>query len=579
MCGIVGQIEFNQKIDLINFNEMRDSMFHRGPDGKGTWINSKNNIALGHRRLSFLDVSENGAQPMMDSNGNYYITFNGEIYNYLELKNELEGKGYSFTTQTDTEVILNGFIEWNVGILNKLKGMFAFAIWNEKEEKLFLARDRFGIKPLYYLFDENRFVFASEIKGIKKCNKIKTNVNFTSVAQYLTYRFVPSPNTIWKEIHKIPPAHYLQLNFKSKKKILINYWELKSGNKIVKPREAIEKVNGILQSSVKNHLRSDVPIGAFLSGGYDSSALVSMMVQQNYQPQTFSIGFNHWEQSEDQYAKIVAKHLNVENETIRLDSGQLNLLPKLMYHYDEPLADISIIPTYCVSELAAKKVKAVFSGEGADEIFVGYDWQKELANQNDISDKVLIEKYGQAMSMGQFLSQDIIKLLHPDLQKEVPKKYFSFYESHVINNSSPLKKFQYLDVKSFMGELVLTKIDRASMAHSLEVRVPFLDHELVEYLFLLDTSVYFKKNITKYLLFENIKKQLPQEILQRKKQGFVGPDQYYMNYNWYVEQLVNGELIKEGILQENALTRMIARNEHWKLWKIIVLEFWWREWV
>ncbi len=593
MCGIVGQISWEKAIEPAIFNEKRDTLRHRGPDDAHSWFSVDKRIALGHRRLSLVDLSASGRQPMCNEDGTLWLTFNGEIYNYVELRKLLEGKGHIFQSATDSEVLLHGYEEWGIELLPLLKGMFAFGIWDDKQKQLFLARDRFGIKPLYYGWLGDQFYFASELKAILHGLPQKPLLNKSAVCDYLTYRYVPSPKTIWEGLHKLPPAHYLLLDFyeNNKPQTPVKYWELISNRRKVSDKEAVEQVNHLLKQSVKEHLRSDIQIGSFLSGGYDSSALVYYMQQQQESVKTFSIGFKDWEQSEHLYARIVANHLEVENDACIVGDEQLELVDKLSYYYDEPIADISIIPTYMVSELAHRHTKAVLSGEGADEIFGGYTWQKEIAGwsrgaarwafaKNFITkgNNEFVERYAEAMAMGRFENSNLFCYIHPDFQEFTPKNSEWFYNQYYQPLQKPLKSFQYLDVKTFMGELVLTKIDRASMAHSLEVRVPFLDHELVEYLYDLHESVYYKPDTTKYLLYENIKAALPPAILQRKKQGFVGPDRYYMNIEWYKQHLTNGKIIQENIIAMKGLQQLIEQKDHWRLWKLLILEKWLQRW-
>ncbi len=593
MCGINGQISLSKPIVLLEFNARRDTLQHRGPDDAHTWISDNERIALGHRRLSLLDLSSAGRQPMSNEDGTLWLTFNGEIYNYLEIRKILQQKGHIFKSTTDSEILLHGYEEWGVEILQRLKGMFAFGIWDEKKQQLFLARDRFGIKPLYYGWLGDQFYFASELKAIIYSLPSKPNLNRAAICDYLAYRFVPSPYTIWQDLYKIHPAHYLLLDFNNNGRTIetIQYWNLTTTRHKVNDTDAILKVHELIETSVKEHLRSDIRIGAFLSGGYDSSALVYYMTQQKYPVKTFSIGFENWEQSEHHAAKIVSDHLNVENYNTIVGDEQLDLVDKLVYHYDEPIADISIIPTYLVSQLARQHTKAVFSGEGADEIFAGYTWQKNIAKYNkrntylafigglyNKANNIFVERYAEAMAMGRFNTSNLSQYLHPEMQPYLPRNSEWFYKKYYHVFDSPLKSFQYLDIKSFMAELVLTKIDRASMAHSLEVRVPFLDHELVEYLYNLHENVYFKKGITKYLLRSIIKNVLPATILQRQKQGFVGPDRYYMNIDWYAKHLSGSRLVKEKIIRAEAIIILLQQKDHWRLWKLVVLEKWLQVW-
>lgn len=586
MCGIVGLITTNEPVNRSLFTQMVNTLQHRGPDDSGVFISKDGLIALGHRRLSFLDLGAAGRQPLSNSTQTIWITFNGEIYNYLELKEELNAQ-YTFQTETDTEVVLAAYQTWGISFINKLKGMFAFAIYDEHKQKLFLVRDRFGIKPLYYAHTGKQLIFASELKAIMCSNLIEKQLDYSAFTDYFVYRYIPSPKTIWKGINKLPPATYLEIDTQTLVQETIEYWNLDSTNSSQPDDELIKEIDALLKQSVKEHTRADVAIGSFLSGGYDSSALVHYMKQLRQEPETFSIGFSKWEKSEDQFAAIVAKHLGVSNTAVVADEQSLLLVDKMADVYDEPIADISIVPTFMVSKLARTKVKAVLSGEGADEIFGGYTWQREFMQkpkQGWLS-KLLGKKddtvnfYAQAMAMGWFDVEELRRMLHPRLHQFIPNDVHWFYRKHYKPNLSPLKSIQYLDMKCFMGELVLTKIDRASMANSLEVRVPFLDHTLVEKVFSLSESSYYKPNQTKYLLFENIKNYLPQSILARKKQGFVGPDSYYMNLDFYRKELSNSALVKHQLINQTYIDDLLKETYNWKLWKILVMEKWFRRWI
>ena len=590
MCGIAGQISFRKPVDEENIIAMNDAIRHRGPDGDGVYLNESKTVGLGHRRLSFLDLTVAGKQPMTNEDGSLWITYNGEIYNYLELREELEKLGHQFRSHTDTEVVLHAYEEWGTEFLQKLKGMFALGIWDEKKRELFLARDRFGIKPLYYYCKNGNFVFASEIKGVKANTDVTTTLDLTSVADYFVYRYVPSPKTIWNEVKKIPPAHFLLLkedgSIQTKK-----YWNIPFGEKIISDKEAIEKFDDLLFTSVRTHARSDVPVGSFLSGGYDSSALIYYMSRFGYVPSTFSIGFENWDVSEHLFAEIVAKQYGTDHHSLVLESQALDLLDHLSWVYDEPNGDISIIPTFLVSREASKSVKAVMSGEGADEMLVGYQWQKEFQTQQiSVPEKVksffqlnanppTVQYYANAMAMGRFDKNELQKLLHPEIQQAINRNVDWFYKENFRNDLPGLKSIQQMDISCFMGEQVLCKVDRASMANSLEVRVPFLDHEICEFIFGLHTNVYYRKDETKHLLYQNIKNHFPKEILNRKKQGFVGPDKYYMDMGWYKTRLNNCKLVEDKIVNANYIQQLLVNKDHWRLWKVAVMETWYRRWV
>lgn len=588
MCGIAGYIDTRKKIDPDVFGRMLDTIRHRGPDDSGVYFNASRTVALGHRRLSFLDLTAAGRQPLSDPDRNVHVTFNGEIYNYRELRSEL--RSYPFRTNTDTEVLIAAYKTWGITFINKLKGMFAFALLDERSNKLYLVRDRFGIKPLYYHPGSSRFMFASELKAIVRHDEVPRELDHAAFTDYFVYRYVPSPRTIWKHIFKLPPAHLLTLDTQTLQFTTTEYWKLASSGKTVDPRELAGETGALLDVSVRQHLLADVPVGSFLSGGYDSSALVYLARQQGTILPTFSIGFENWERSEDHYARIVAEHLDVPNESVTADERSLELLDLMPDVYDEPIADISIIPTYMVSRLARGKVKAVLSGEGADELFGGYTWQHaffQRAHGASWIDKLkgfirqngTVEYYAQAMAMGRFDRAELKKMLQPGVHPHIQDDVDWFYRRNFHRELSPLKSIQLMDIKCFMGELVLTKIDRASMANSLEVRVPFLDHELFEKVFSVDERLYFRQDQTKFLLYENIRHALPQEILQRKKQGFVGPDAYYMNLDFYRRQLKNSRLVSSGLIRQSYLDELLTQTYNWKLWKILVMEKWLDKWL
>ncbi len=590
MCGIAGQLKFNGRVEETTIISMTNAIKHRGPDGDGVYVNADATLALGHRRLSFLDLSTAGKQPMTNEDGTLWVTYNGEIYNYVELKAELVKLGHVFHSHTDTEVIIHGYEQWGSDVLHRLKGMFAFAIWDETKRELFLARDRFGIKPLYYYYEDGNFVFASEIKGIKANSDVKTTLDYTSFADYFVYRYVPSPKSIWKEIKKLPPAHSLVI--KSDGSITTNeYWKIPFAENVINDRDAVEQFDALLLNSVKTHARSDVPVGSFLSCGYDSSAIVYYMSRFGYTPATFSIGFEGWDVSEHIYADMVAQQYNTEHHSLILEAQSLDILEHLVWVYDEPNGDISIIPTYLVSKAASEKRKAVMSGEGSDEFLVGYQWQKDYVPGQESwyqqminwlhgkKNNQMLDYYACCMAMGRFDNNELRKLLHPDLHQHISHDPEWWYKK-LYNSSLPdLKAMQVLDVKHFMGEQVLAKVDRASMANSLEVRVPFLDHEICEFVFSLSPSVYYKKEETKHLLYQNIKNHFPDEIMHRKKQGFVGPDKYYMNYDWYKKHLGQSKLADDKIVNREYIDSLLKEKDHWRLWKIAVMELWYRKWV
>jgi len=591
MCGILGRWNFGKPIDKEVFNRMRDTLIHRGPDGFGTWIHDNGNLALGHRRLSFLDLSSAGAQPICNENKSIWLTVNGEIYNYLELREELRNKGHVFKSDTDSEVIVHAWEEWGTEMLPRLEGMFAFGLWDENRKELILARDRYGIKPLYYCLNNNEMLFASELKAFAADPGIPRVIDPAAFCNYFTYRYIPSPQTIYKNIYKLEPGQCAV--FKTQGDFSLSfYFSPATDNVKMGINEAAEIAGELLHSSVRRHIRSDVPVGSFLSGGYDSSALVKYFSKEQPGFNTFSAGFEGWDLSEHHFANKVSSVYETQSHELIIGTNDYEVLPELMFNYDEPIADISIIPTYLISRLAAAHNKTVLSGEGADEIFAGYTWHRPYLW--DITKKQLrearkyhweipanrydVESYSRAMAMGMFRHSDFKEFISPEWYQYIPEDTWWFYRKHYDNSLPAPKSFQLLDIRTFMGELVLTKIDRASMAHSLEVRVPFLDNKLVDFMLSLDPDVYFSLKKQKVLLYKLLKKDLPKQILQRKKQGFVGPDDYYKNIQFYTHYLGESMLSKAGVVNQNYINKLMSEGDYWRLWKICIMELWWRKW-
>lgn len=590
MCGISG-IAYRQ--GAVNPNTLglsADALFHRGPDSGGTYISADQKLGFAHRRLSFLDLSESGRQPLHNAEGNITVTYNGEIYNFRELRHELENMGYVFRTQTDTEVVLHAYHAWGADFPKRLKGMFALALYDSTRQKLILLRDRFGIKPLFYALADGVFAFGSEIKAMFVFPEIKKEIRKKSVGEFLANRYVPTPHTMWENIYKLPPAHMLELDLQTFRMHTSVYWQLSMGNG--KPHHAQEQIGRLLGNAVAQHLRSDVPVGTFLSGGMDSTTLLCLMKQQMAtRPDAFSIGFEDWPDSEHQYAALAANALGADLHTLMLSKISLHVLPKLMYHYDDPIADISILPTYAVSGLASAQVKAVLSGEGADECFGGYWWQqparffyankwwKRKARLFGKSFGDIKRHYVEAMSMGLYDKAELGQAFTETWKDAAGDDPFAHLDRFRVKGADTLKQLQYLDLNTFMPELILAKVDRASMAHSLEVRVPFLDHELVEYMFSLSDSVYFDPDVQKTILRDFLRGKVPESIYGRRKQGFVGPDKFYMDMELYAQELPDGRLIADGIIRREYVQKLLGDKDHWRLWKLLVLEHWWKIWV
>lgn len=590
MCGIVGLVQKSETIEQVHFNQARDRLVHRGPDASGSKFFEAGRIAFGHRRLSFLDLSPLGNQPMANEDERIWVIFNGEIYNFEELRTELQRAGHRFKSESDTEVLIHGYEEWGENIVTRLKGMFAFGLIDLNQKHILLARDRFGIKPLYFTLQAGIFGFASELKALVDYPGINHTLDIGSVADFLNYRYVPSPKSIWSEFSKLPAAHILRFDYSNWTMVSRQYWQLPFADRRVRSSDLIEIINDRLSKSVSTHALADVPVGSFLSGGYDSSALVYYLVKAGYQPQTFAIGFEDWADSEHHHAGWVAEALGVSLLSEIMSRGDLNALSIMPDVYDEPIADISILPTWMVSRLAAKHVKAVTGGEGADEIFGGYWWQQQIYQQQPHSRRKrlwqkirgqsinVIDFYANAMGMGRFDRCEMAKAFCVDHHQQLPDDTEWFYRNHFDPNLSPFKAVQKLDIVCFMGELVLTKIDRASMAHSLEVRVPFLDHELYGDCLGVHEDCLIRAGVTKFPLQEILRGNVPEKILLRKKQGFVGPDEYYQTFGLYQQGLANSRLISDGIIRSDYIESRFIKQDYWRLWKLFILEKWYQRW-
>ena len=514
------------------------------------------------------------------------------IYNYLQLRKDLEHYGHSFKSNCDSEVILHAYEEWGIDMVSRLEGMFAFALWDSTKRKMFIARDKFGIKPLFYYYDSNMLIFASEIKAIVENPAVQRKINYHSMCEFFYYRYVPSPNSIFEGIYKVEPAHYLEFS-DTDKYTDIEYYKFQIADNEMRQNQLVHEIDEMLSESVKMHIQSDVPIGSFLSGGYDSSLLVKYFSDNEKGFNTYSIGFDGWQKSEHQYAEKVSTIFGTNHRSLILGDLSLDVLKDLMYYYDDPIADISIIPTYLISKDAAKHNKAVLSGEGADELFAGYTWHKKylwtIPKMQEIMYKLKgwdlplnrfdIDSYAKVTEMGKFDGDALSELLTKDLHGYIPEDKDSFFRKYFDEDIPTPKRFQMLDIKCFMAELVLTKIDRASMANSLEVRVPFLNTGIFEKMLSLSPDVYFNPKKQKVVIRKILKKYLPREILARKKQGFVGPDSYYMNFEWYRKCLNDSRLVNDGIIRREAIDKYFVEKEHWRLWKIAVFEMWYRQWM
>ncbi len=373
MCGIAGKLNFkNQPVEKTDILAMMNEIKHRGPDDEGIYLN--NNIGLGHRRLSIIDLSSNGQQPMPDESKRFWITYNGEVYNFLELKKELLRDGVRFKSNTDTEVIIYLYKKYGAECLKLLRGMFAFAIWDNEKKELFLARDRIGKKPLKYYLSNNVLIFSSELKAILKNKEVKKEIDWQAIDKFLTYKYVPAPRTGFKNIHKLPPAHCMTIKANGEK-IIKQYWDLNFEKKLdLSEKDWLKNITNKLKESVQARLISDVPLGVHLSGGIDSSLIVALMAEiQNKPIKTFSIGFKEKKYNELNYARLVAKKYKTNHQEFIIDPKAAEILPELAYSYEEPYADASLLPSYYLSKITKEHVTVALNGDGGDEVFAGYD--------------------------------------------------------------------------------------------------------------------------------------------------------------------------------------------------------------
>jgi asparagine synthase (glutamine-hydrolysing) len=618
MCGITGITYFNteREIDPAILKNMTDVIAHRGPDDEGFYINK--NVGLGFRRLSIIDLNT-GHQPLWNEDQSIWIIFNGEIYNYRELQNELLKSGHTFRTKSDTETIVHLYEQYGVDCLKHLRGMFAFAIWDNNKQQLFCARDRFGIKPFYYYKDNEKFVFGSEIKAILKCENIDRTLSPEALDSYFAFGYITSDLSIYKNIKKLQPAHYLLVSFKDMVTVHSRrYWEIEFNPDFSRSQSQWEEeIRECLSETVRQHMISDVPLGAFLSGGIDSGSVVSMMAMNTNRPvKTFSIGYKNEAFSELKYARQVAEKYGCEHHEEVLEPESISLLPKLVKAYDEPFADSSAVPTYHVAKLARQFVTVALSGDGGDELFAGYNnyryyenISKSVLNFNSATfNKIL---WGSMHAMlpgnmsGKFLTYNLSKgktagfafvnmwnehernrlLIYKDSQSDF--SYASeLYKKKILNSvvaRDYVTNMQYLDMKTYMVDDILTKVDRASMINSLEVRVPLLDHKFAELTFRIPRTMKMNGSGQKFIFKQAMARYLPGDLLKLSKKGFGIPISVWFKKDLkeYIEDtLVSGSPLCSDYLNRKYIKKVIMESKNSKrdlsskIWSLLVFEEW-----
>ncbi|MDP3729000.1 MAG: asparagine synthase (glutamine-hydrolyzing) [bacterium] len=624
MCGICGFYGFEDK-ELLK--ELTKTIEHRGPDQEGYF--SDKNCSLGHRRLSIIDLSEKGRQPIHNEEKDIWITFNGEIYNYQEIKIILEEKGHRFYTGTDTEVIVHAYEEYGTDCVKKLNGMFAFAIWDSKKENLFLSRDRIGEKPLYYFYNKGMLIFSSELKSLLKSPQVKKQINKQALDNYLNLRFVPGPETIIKGIFKLQPGHNLIVNKKGLK--IEKYWALEM-NPINKDKEYFAKeLLSVLDDSTKKRMMSDVPIGAYLSGGIDSSSVVAFMAKHSEKPvHTFSVTFTE-EEKDLKYARLVAEKFNTDHKEISVQMDAFKHLKKIVWHMDEPFGDPAAIPTYLLAKETKRYATVVLTGDGPDELFAGYE-QFRFMNIFHTYNKTIPSIIGKKLipsiiksipkkTLNQFfkytesLGEEGIKRVETILEdtndpahiyfnlvsvftQEEKNNLYKNKEEIVIENTRKefekyfnekktrldrLNAMLYYDLKVTLPDDFLMKVDKNTMAFAIEARTPFLDHRIIELASKIPPK--YKMNFIqeKYILKYAMKEILPKEIIQRKKDRFFVPiDEWMLTKevkDYAYETITKSPLSKDLINKEyiNKITTNFKSSKLYygrQLWNLLNLSLW-----
>lgn len=614
MCGISGHCSFNgSRIARDVVRAVNDELKHRGPDDEGYYFDAHGRCTLGHRRLSIIDLAT-GHQPIFNEDETVAIVFNGEVYNFMDLRKDLEGRGHRFKSNTDTEVILHLYEEYGINCIKMLRGMFAFALWDSVRGRLLLARDRVGKKPLYYSIVNETLYFASEIQALYKIPCLKRDLNYHSIDLFLTYSYIPSPHTIYKDIRKLPPAHYLCFDQASLE--IGNYWKPDFRRKLsISYEEAREELIRILTESVKIRLISDVPLGVFLSGGLDSSTIVAIMSQQSRKPvKTFSIGFNDKKYNEIPYARMVARRYKTEHQELIVEPNALEILPGIIRHYGEPYGDSSALPTWYLSEMTRQHVTVALNGDGGDELFGGYPWYNVSHLFNKLSLAIgprfarSISEYGNRFlprrvrrtvellsitekqrfqSLRSFMNEEYrSRLYHDNFRRELvshPEDYIYQYYDETLG--SDYDRAYQTDILSYLPEDLLVKVDRASMAHSLECRSPLLDQELLEFSCALPAG--WKNNgRTKSIFKDAIKVFFDSDFIDRRKMGFSVPigDWFKKELKPLIEKkVIDGPLTRIRILNKGALGDLIydhfqgRRNHETMIWNFLMLSLWFEE--
>ncbi len=636
MCGLAGFIDFTKKGDEGLLKQMTDALLHRGPDDAGYFFSASGNynLGLGHRRLSIIDLSPLGKQPMTDTTGRLSIVYNGEVYNYREIREDLISRGYRFVSESDTEVLLNAYAEWGSAAVHRFIGMFSFAIYDRRDARLMLYRDRAGVKPLYYYWHNGLFMFASELKSFSSCARFEKRIDPQSFHKFLQYSFVPAPYSIFENTYKLEPGHYLTVDLKSKEIIKEQYWNVleyyERPKLSITENEAEAELESRLKKAFGYRMVSDVPVGVFLSGGYDSTLVAAILQKERTEKiKTFTIGFSEEKYNEAVYANTVAKQLGTEHHEMYCSYKEAQeIIPKLPYYYDEPFADSSAIPTILVSRFARNHVTVALSADGGDELFAGYEkyasllkleekvksYPKSLRKFFSTSLRVLPSPLLRTFAKGKNVAEDNIakyadfisgKIGIADMadyanQTAMPKFVQKFCCYHIDDNvdlfdmnrikklDSGLSQLLSLDYLSYLPGDILTKVDRATMSVSLEGREPLLDQHIIEWVAMLPDSFKFNNETSKYLLRKIVHKYVPEKIMVRPKMGFSVPvntwlrqDLKYLFETYLSARNLNRHrLLKADEVQATLKAYYSGDDSRFAfLWSLLMFQMWYERWI
>jgi asparagine synthase (glutamine-hydrolysing) len=624
MCGIVGIVheDCQHPVDPVLLRRMTGVLMHRGPDAAGFYAGS--GVGLGHRRLSIIDVA-GGDQPIFNEDRTVAVIFNGEIYNFLELRAELEGRGHRFATRSDTEAIVHAYEEFGEGCIARLRGMFAIAVWDATYRRLLLARDRVGKKPLYFAGDGERLCFASELKALLQDPALKRVVDLEALDDYFAFGAVPAPRTILQGVAQLPPAHYLV--WEQGRARMVEYWDVPYGTLARRDEaETLAAFAEIFEEAVRARLVSDVALGAFLSGGVDSTAVVAAMARHTGRPVVAtSVGFLEEAYSELEHARVVAKAVAAEHHEVVVRPRAAEVLPRLVWHLDEPFADSSALPTYYVSQAARQRVTVALSGDGGDEVFAGYQrryglnrWEARLRRwlpawlregvlgpigriypkadwlPRPLRAKYLLANLGVSFERAYFSDVSLLRAEEkaraytPQLLAELRgRDAFTDFARHFrkVEGLDPLTRLLYVDLKTWLANDILVKVDRMSMATSLEVRSPLLDHKVIEFAATVPPELKFRGGVSKYLLKRHLDGVVPRRVIYRRKQGFEIPLAQWLRGDlrgMAEELLLSPRALGRGYVRPDAIRALWnghqrgLRDRSAQLWALMVLELWHR---